>query len=291
MKDLDIQLDDKWLLNCYVYGSQVYETTTPNSDHDYIYIVKDGSPYEDIQNVFTVQDFEDMLYAEHITALECFYLPKKYILKEEHKFTHEIDRYKLRTFMSGVTNNSYAKCKKKLREGERYIAIKSLWHSLRIALFVKDLLTTGSIDYTKYHSLFNEIVVEDYNKSWEELHKKYKQRLNDIASTVRAIVPKEDRDLSPRYKVVKDDVCVHSSVLLKGAKAYIKSKNDDTLIIIDSHIENSMFNAMKECGLVEIFNEAFLYKVGDYIYNEIGLEEGVSLGKAEYISYCLEFLG
>ena len=99
----------------------------------------------------------------------------------------------MRKEISATVSNSWVKAKKKMADGEDYIAIKSLFHSFRIAYFGLQIAKTGAIyDYSEANHIWVEIL-KDYNFeawSWEYYNDKYKKLHNALMTEFREYAPK-----------------------------------------------------------------------------------------------------
>ena len=146
----------KMAQNIYCYGSRVYGTSTEESDFDYILVLSDDYDrtaifdfsednqveYDRTQcTIYTNTEFKDRLSNCDVSALECYFLPDKFREKENIKYNIEINRELVYRNFSQVASNSWVKCKKKLEKEHDYrVGKKSLWHSLRILFFVRQIL-------------------------------------------------------------------------------------------------------------------------------------------------------
>jgi hypothetical protein len=140
-----------------------------------------------------------------ICALECYFLPENSGQIENHKFTFKLDKQKLRAQISKVANNSWVKGKKRLTITADYdmmIAIKSVFHSIRILDFGTQIATEGKIyNYSSMNFLWDEIwkLALDYQgkELWDALETRYKKLFNEKASAFKKACPhksiKEDR--------------------------------------------------------------------------------------------------
>lgn len=185
-------------LNIYHYGSFVYGTFKEGvSDYDYIVIVPDDmsemdeKQYEFNNCQYTVHSessWQEMLDRCDVDAVESYFLPEKFIVKETKRFDANITKEKIRNSFSHVASNSFVKCKKKLEVEESYnptVGKKSLWHSLRIIDFGIQILKHGKIvDYSSMNKLYNEIVLSE-ETDWEYFKCKYKPIYNSLKTTFR----------------------------------------------------------------------------------------------------------
>lgn len=177
------------------FGSKVYGTNTKKSDTDYIIIVDTN---RDIVNPYitygdkdchfcTVQEWEQMCAIHDIRCIEAYFTDNKHYLKGERD-NIALDYRLIRIEVSRVASNSWVKCKKKLTIEEDYnpyIAKKSLFHSLRILEFGRQIMKFGGIyDFTKANIYFDEIM--NYNDDWEELKERFQPIYNDLKTQFRS---------------------------------------------------------------------------------------------------------
>lgn len=189
------KVDVKDVIGLYLYGSRVYGTNTEKSDYDYIAVTKRGeSDFQIINtesncNITVYRDFHFVYLLENheISALECYFLPGNFRLIDDFKHDLMIDNVKLRHAISAKSSNSWVKCKKKLtveKDYDPYIAKKSLFHSLRIAMFGKQIAEAGKIyDYSEANSLLAEIM--SLPDDWKVLDETFRERRNNILSNFR----------------------------------------------------------------------------------------------------------
>lgn len=213
---LKLNLDYK-ILFVSDFGSTLYKTRTEKSDIDLICVVKSD---EDIYTIYQSQDYPELfdyyknvdlhivsectfqrLLNEHdIMALEVYYNLLD-LNKELFEFTLNLDT--LRRKISAVVNNSWSKARKKLDipEESDYIALKSLFHSLRILSYGINLAQDNKIDYLNVtldsvemtcKELWEDIL-NDYNNGyrWKEFKEKYTPIQNANATKFRLLAPKE----------------------------------------------------------------------------------------------------
>jgi predicted nucleotidyltransferase len=178
---------------CYIFGSRVYQTSNSESDWDIILIANNSSvdvEYK-IENfnihILTPDYFEKQLKENHIRAIECFYAPDWAIIKK-YPINFYLKKDSFRHNISHTISNSWVKSKKKLVQGDYYIGIKSLFHSLRIGLFATSVIKNNSIDFTEANYIWNELKSKKW--TWEELDEKYKPLRNQIMTDFRQICEK-----------------------------------------------------------------------------------------------------
>jgi hypothetical protein len=194
-----INLDDDNILNVYQFGSRVYGSDSINSDFDYIYVLKEYVESNDINiHHYTTQQFQALLDKHDIQMLECFFLSDKYKHKEKVKFHFNLDKGKLRTAISTISSTSWVKGKKKLivmGDYDKWLAIKSVFHSLRILDFGIQIAQHSKI--INYSSM-NYVLVDLINLSkefdkvdlWEKIESKYKKVYLEKGSIFKAACPK-----------------------------------------------------------------------------------------------------
>jgi hypothetical protein len=183
------------LLAAYSYGSHVYGNARSDSDYDFIVIVPSGYTNQVSSDFVNINVFSENTHlqriAEHeISALETLWLPESLqMIPKSYPFT--LDKSKLRHSLSSKSSNSWVKAKKKLtvvQDFDAKVGKKSLWHSLRIIDFGKQIATEGKIyDYASCNHFFDEIM---YHENWIELYEKYKPVYNEYLTEFRKIAPK-----------------------------------------------------------------------------------------------------
>lgn len=185
-------------LNIYHYGSFVYGTFKEGiSDKDYIVIVPDEykdfdlAQFEQNNNqysIYTKSTWQHKLDNNDVDAIETYFLPDKYKVKETELFKTNINPEKIRENFSRVASNSFVKCKKKLTVEKDYnprVGKKSLWHSLRIIDFGTQILKTGRIyNYRSMNHLHDDIVNSQRN-DWEFFKEKYQPIYNTMKTNFR----------------------------------------------------------------------------------------------------------
>ena len=199
------------------YGSTVYGTRTDKSDIDIIaicdsdedlyaiYQSKDYPEFSDYSrevdlHIISARTFQELLDEHDIMSLETYYQMHEDD-KELFEFTLDLD--KLRRKISAVVNNSWSKARKKLDipEEDDYIALKSLFHSIRILSYGIDLARDGKIDFKNILidgdkiscSSFWKQLQYEYSQGfrWKEFKAEYTPLQNSNATTFRLLAPKE----------------------------------------------------------------------------------------------------
>lgn len=215
--DMMNKLDLRYRVNLVeYYGSTLYGTITDKSDIDLICIIESE---DDIYDVYQSKDYPDLfdyitnvdlhvisevtfrrLLDEHdIMALETYYQ-----MNEDDKdlIEFQLNLDTLRRKVSAVVNNSWSKARKKLDipEEDDYIALKSLFHSIRILSYGIDIAKDGKIDFKNALidgekiscSSFWKQLQYEYSQGfrWKEFKVEYTSLQNSNATTFRLLAPK-----------------------------------------------------------------------------------------------------
>lgn len=244
--ELEKLINDDNILNIYLFGSTVYGTRNINSDNDYIIICKKLPETGTLENIgnntfhyHTVGNFNQLLSLNEIQILECLFLPEKYILKRRiiFKTASYINKENLRRSVSTISSNSWVKGKKKLiiqGDYDKYLAIKSIFHSIRIIDFGIQIATHNEIiDYSSMnYIMFDLLKLSEDNESitlWEKINTKYLETFNSKKRLFKTLCP-----------LNKDKTCIVDSEKL-------------TLIINDKTFHT---NDINELNLIQdILNE------------------------------------
>jgi len=181
--------------NIYVFGSQVYGTTNHNSDWDFIMVANTPNTNQEIRSgdfnihVMTEDQFLKNLKDHHSSSVEAFLVPKEFRLQEDVKFDWKPNIPSLRHSFSHISSNSWVKCKKKIEQGDYYIGVKSLFHSLRIPIFGIQIAQTGSIyDFSEANYIHDKIFSKEW--TWDELASEFRPLRNSILTDFRNITTK-----------------------------------------------------------------------------------------------------
>ncbi len=205
--------DNESILNIYKFGSHVYGTNDENSDEDFIVVAKEYFESKDINlHVFTVNQFRDQLDNCDIQMLECIFLPKECIIKEEIKFVLlNLNKSKLRTAISTISSNSWVKGKKKLTVMGDYdvrLAIKSVFHSLRILDLGIQIAREGKIiDYSSSNFILEDLkrLAKEFQHGdlWQKIDEKYRKIFNSRSSEFKALAPKDMKEINQKEDLKK----------------------------------------------------------------------------------------
>lgn len=186
------QIDEK-VLKVYRYGSRVYGCNKDNSDWDYIIVVEsDKELYYSVElkstnfTVYSEKMFIKRIKEHHISILECIFQDEN----DEYVKYFELDKAILRRAISSVASNSYGKCKKKIAQGDDYIGLKSLFHSLRILNFGIQIAKYGKITSYSSANVFYDMIF-DIGSDWDKLHYQFKPIFNMLKTHFKKVAPLE----------------------------------------------------------------------------------------------------
>jgi predicted nucleotidyltransferase len=175
---------------CYLFGSQVYGSASEGSDTDVILVANSPSPEVEIKNdkfnvhIIVPDVFLKNAKDNHIKSIECLFAPEWAKIKDfETEFKYKPDSF--RHNISHTVSNSWVKCKKKLAQGDYYIGVKSIFHSIRIADFGIQFAKTHKIDFESTNWMWNEIKAKEW--TWDELDEKYKPIRNSKLTEFRKL--------------------------------------------------------------------------------------------------------
>lgn len=187
------KIHPKRIFNIYIFGSTVYKTNDSNSDVDVIIVANNSVNNLEIKNdeynihIYTPQEFQKCLDNSDIRMLECLFAPKWAILQENIKFAPNINKNRLRHYISRAVSNSWVKSKKKINvENDYRKGIKSLFHSLRMVDFGIQIAQFGRIvDFSSSNYIWYEIIQKQW--TFEELDNQFRDLLNQKMSQFRKL--------------------------------------------------------------------------------------------------------
>jgi hypothetical protein len=204
-------VEDSNVLNAYVFGSQLYGSANDKSDVDMIVIAMEWFDSGNVNvRVYTSSQFLLLLKRQDIQALECVNAPKEFVLKERLPVSHVIDKSLLRVSISTIVSNSWVKGQKKLTVTGDYnlgLALKSVFHSLRILDYGIQLASSGKIEnWTSSNFILEDLwkMSESHQRDelWYNINVKYKSLYNSRSSEFKRLAPK---DLSEQDNKIKLD--------------------------------------------------------------------------------------
>lgn len=138
------------VIGLYQYGSQIYGTSTSESDYDYIIVMKGAllpsGAFRDnaISNKdYTIQGvvysrggFQDAINNYDIAAMECLSLDESKVLV--NKWPFKVSNWKEKEMVKAIikkASDSRHLSKMQSKNGDKERAIKSMFHALRILKF------------------------------------------------------------------------------------------------------------------------------------------------------------
>lgn len=210
-------LSDDNNLYLALFGSRLYGTNNDESDYDYIIIQKEYRPYPDPNiHCYTMMMFEQSVINGDIACLEVMFSDKTFWyvfnnnplnMVRSNNFKPNIDSF--RRNISMLTNNSWNKGKKKLIVIGDYdvnIALKSVFHSIRILDYAIQIMNNGKIvDYQSMNWLYTELFelakIHDGVSLWNIINDRYRKIFNNKASEFRLHCPitkTTDKDIELR---------------------------------------------------------------------------------------------
>lgn len=182
------------ILAIYPYGSRVYGCAHEDSDYDFMAVADSQDlelDYTFEQDDVSIHVVSEVLFIKkvkdcHISYLECIFQ------REDSKYREhfEVNLEGLRRNISGISSNSFVKCKKKLAIGEDYIGRKSMFHSIRILMFGIQIAKYGRIvDYgCANHYLGTVMALHD----WNSIKAFFQPIYNSLKSEFKLLAPLED---------------------------------------------------------------------------------------------------
>ena len=179
----------------YLFGSRVYGTDSEISDWD-IKVIANGT-VSNLElrrgmyniHIITPPDFQKLLHDHHPGALECYFSPDSAKIYESHRWDFQLKPSALRHHYSRVSSNSWVKCKKKLKDGEYYNGVKSLFHSIRIPMFGIQIAKYGKItDFSCANDIHKELVSRHW--TWDEMDNRFRNVRNQVLSDFRSVTTK-----------------------------------------------------------------------------------------------------
>lgn len=187
----------------FLYGSRLYGLYNNHSDFDYLFITDNVETVRTLvspdTDVYTLSDFEIALNNSHsLKCIEVYFSNPLFFYARDIQF--KLNKDTLRRSVSKVASNAYVKAKKKIRDGERYIGLKSYWHCIRILYQMCILAEHKTYDPTKLKELSHiYLSIMSYN-SYEEtfkdeifklLDQQFYAYMNELLHNFRLLAPKD----------------------------------------------------------------------------------------------------
>jgi hypothetical protein len=163
-----------------LFGSQVYGTSRPDSDFDFILVGSALNAREEKisgnvnVHIHTTDVFKDDLMRHDIHNLECHFAPDWAKLQVKEPFDKfQLNTNKVKQSVLSESFSSWKKAKMKIHEGDIHKGIKSLWHSLRMLMFGIDICTNGKItEWDRANSMWRVLDSCDQYE-WSYFKKEY----------------------------------------------------------------------------------------------------------------------
>lgn len=231
MQELKEKVKGCNILGMFVVGSKFYGVNDEQSDTDAVVIVDDKFGLDKIQeeilvnenkysfHVLTNSDFinelkdcEPLMLETLMSSVISFmsgneslsleYNGKKYSMAGFYDFCLFLNAigvtpYKIRESLSRVSSNSFVKSKKKWNiENEKRIAIKSLFHSVRLLVFAINYVLLIKEEHCLFDQTEANVFYRDINNminlgiSFYDILLKYKKIHNQLSSELRLVAPK-----------------------------------------------------------------------------------------------------
>jgi hypothetical protein len=165
-----IKLHPYKVRNIYLFGSRVYLNCHEDSDYDIVVVASTLLAKQEIRHenlnihIHTPDVFLDELREYQMQSLECVFAPpfariqEKLILPDKN-FSLKMEMLKYKGMNQSYT--AFHKAKERIIDGEIYRGVKSLWHSIRILQFFKQIVLNGKItDFTSANPIWN-MILED----------------------------------------------------------------------------------------------------------------------------------
>jgi len=161
----------------FPFGSRVYGTARPDSDHDYLAVAPPGPRVhtgEEFRHgtanvtVFNSADWADQLMAHKVHCLEAYFLPDG---RCRRAFSFVLDRRRLYVALTAKASESWERALRKLDAGGRpLLAWKGIFHALRILHFGVQIATLGTIaDYGGANGYWRALLTEARTeRAWHE---------------------------------------------------------------------------------------------------------------------------
>lgn len=182
----EIGIDESQIIALTLVGSRLHKTALPDSDYDFIAVVKDETELKEGKKI--ERDFLDVTiftrseYKQKIEegtdwqTTEPLWAPKefKWISKEDFTQYYAKDLMNLRTAVSSIASKGYAYAKILMTKEQNFqLAKKNLAHGIRNLRLGIQLIKYGEIvDYSESKELFEEIMAET-SEDWSYYHEKW----------------------------------------------------------------------------------------------------------------------
>ena len=185
--------NDFIIIKEYLFGSKLWGNVDEESDLDICLIVKGDVLYRQYEtDVIDIHVIGLETYQELVDKMDDMALAL-YFQDEFVNVRYVLNKPLLRKFFSTKANNSFVKAKKKFLQGDIRIAYKSMYHSLRLLKWGREIALGNGRNYKNlidFQEIKNDFLNTEMN-DWESLHKIYKPKFNELATLFRQVAPKE----------------------------------------------------------------------------------------------------
>jgi predicted nucleotidyltransferase len=191
--------------NIYVFGSRVYGTSTLESDYDVIVVANSMNETTEIRHedlnihVHTPDKFIRDLKELDMHNLECIFAPDRAKIMEKVNYADanfKINPEQMKYKAMSQSFNSFHKAKMKMYDADVHVGAKSLFHSLRILMFAKQILKYGRIDdFSEANEFWSEIKTDltltksetDGDQLWRYFKDKYLSQKIELEKRLKEI--------------------------------------------------------------------------------------------------------
>jgi hypothetical protein len=172
--------EDNEVLAAFRVGSQVYGTSTPDSDRDYVLVLSTRVRIEDVQHgpkmdiiVRGILGFQDSLRDGNIFSIECVCSPSP--LKSSPEF--EAFSLKDREHRRRMLFSALEKASSDFNKGLKINDPKRVYHAFRVLDYAHQVFDTGRIqDFTSAQRVYECVMTEPrplseaFTKAFEDLY-------------------------------------------------------------------------------------------------------------------------
>jgi hypothetical protein len=231
--------------NIYQFGSFLHNCQNEKSDKDFIIILNekeeyfDGSKEIEIKNfnfnIYHIVFFQFLIQEQFPDALQCLWIPNKFVLLENVKFEYHLDVIKLKNQFICESSLNWNKASK-IFPSNKKSGLKNIIHCFRKIFFAFQILKNEKIiDYEEGNQIFNEIFKQDKHslkfdcENWKFYESKYKDKFRDLIHQMKDFSNKENVE-----KLSMENICIlrrDCSLTVKevGENLRFLSFNGDTL--------------------------------------------------------------
>ena len=171
-----IQIHPLKIRNIYLFGSRVYLNYKEDSDFDFIVVACSMLEKQEFRHdnynihVHTPDIFLDGLKEYQMQYLECIYAPsfaklQERMIQPDKNFILKLDMLKYKGINQSFS--AFHKAKERIIDGDLFRGVKSLWHSLRILQFFKQIIDNEKIIDFSSANIFWNMIQADMEKHSE----------------------------------------------------------------------------------------------------------------------------